>query len=48
MIPPFNIDELQQGYKQKLTLFLEESTLRMMREKFAGHDKVNVFIDGAC
>ena len=48
MIPPFNLDELQRGYKQKLTLFLEQNTLRAMKEKFAGHNEIKVFIDGAC
>ena len=47
-MPPYDMDDLKAGYKQKFTLFFSKRKLEQMKSKFAAHNSVVVYIDGAC
>ena len=47
-IPPYNINDLKEGYKEKLTMYFSQKKLEQMRKKFAGHNSIVCYIDGAC
>lgn len=47
-IPPYNLDDLKDGYKEKLTMFFSKRKLDQMEKKFGDHNLIVVYIDGAC
>lgn len=47
-IPPYNIDDLKAGFKQKLTISLSKTKVKRMRAKFDKHKHVVAYVDGAC
>lgn len=48
LMPPYNIDDIQKGYKQKVTFFFKKRKLQQMQKQFAGNKQVVIFTDGAC
>ena len=48
LLPPYNLEDLKAGYKQKLTMFFKKRWLDQMKKKFKNFNSVVVYVDGAC